>query len=250
MTIRCLPKTRVAVSQRTGDDGAVLAGWPGARFVDNGDGTVTDYALNPPLVWVKQPELIIPGVEGEASGAIHATNQVQRAQGNWADSTAYLAADLVAHNSKFWVCIAAHTGPGDASTDPDTDAVHWRKTLWTGSAANLTTVATMIWAAATDNSLMHYSGVGPWSASNPLGWRLPNVLEFASLLTWSLVNPVDVTQFPNSISSGSYWTSTVRSSLPSTWAYYVYTSSAVQIYPQLMSAAAYVRPVRGGFVNG
>jgi len=51
-------KTGQVTSYRTGDDGALEKGYPktGARFTDNGDGTITDNATG--LMWVKQPENI------------------------------------------------------------------------------------------------------------------------------------------------------------------------------------------------
>lgn len=49
------PKTGQTVSFRTGDDGYYIKGYPkaGDRFVDNGDGTITDNATG--LMWVKDP---------------------------------------------------------------------------------------------------------------------------------------------------------------------------------------------------
>lgn len=48
-------KTGQTVSFRTGDDGDYKKGYPkaGDRFVDNGDGTITDNAAG--LMWVKDP---------------------------------------------------------------------------------------------------------------------------------------------------------------------------------------------------
>ena len=52
-----LPVTGQVTSYRTGDDGDLEVGWPGAtRFVDNGDGTVYDRATG--LTWVKEPGAI------------------------------------------------------------------------------------------------------------------------------------------------------------------------------------------------
>jgi hypothetical protein len=50
-----LPQTGVTVSRRTGDDGDLEQGvvWPSPRFVDNGNGTVTDALTG--LMWVKAP---------------------------------------------------------------------------------------------------------------------------------------------------------------------------------------------------
>jgi len=46
-----LPKTGQTVEYYPGDDGTYQAGWEGVRFVDNGDGTVTDNATG--LMWPK-----------------------------------------------------------------------------------------------------------------------------------------------------------------------------------------------------
>lgn len=48
-------KTGQLTSYRTGDDGDVEKGYPqtGPRFVDNGDGTITDNATG--LMWIKEP---------------------------------------------------------------------------------------------------------------------------------------------------------------------------------------------------
>ena len=48
-----LPKTGQTVEYQSGDDGAYEKGYPksGARFVDNGDGTITDKATG--LMWAK-----------------------------------------------------------------------------------------------------------------------------------------------------------------------------------------------------
>jgi len=52
-----LPTTGQTTSYRDGDDAYFQAGWPGgARFVDNGDGTVYDRATG--LEWVKEPGAI------------------------------------------------------------------------------------------------------------------------------------------------------------------------------------------------
>ena len=52
------------------------------------DGTVTDN--NTGLMWIKQPELIIPGATG-----VTASNQINAAKGNWTISTSYVPGNLV-----------------------------------------------------------------------------------------------------------------------------------------------------------
>lgn len=58
-------KTGQTVKLRTGDDGDLKKGYPksGVRFVDNGDGTITDNATG--LMWVKDPSYC-HGVFGES----------------------------------------------------------------------------------------------------------------------------------------------------------------------------------------
>ena len=83
-----LPKTGQTTSYSSGDDGDFQAGFARPRFRDNNNGTITDFATG--LMWVKQPELIIPGATG-----VHATNQIQVAKGDWANDTAYAKACLL-----------------------------------------------------------------------------------------------------------------------------------------------------------
>jgi len=79
-----LPKTGQTISYVAGDDGDYEAGYvpDGDRFVDNGDGTVTDNATG--LMWVKDMHRIIPGGSGLA---------VPR--GCWVNNTIYAVGDLV-----------------------------------------------------------------------------------------------------------------------------------------------------------
>lgn len=58
--IASLPRTGQATSYAAGDDGASARGvaWPGARFTDNADGTVTDGLTG--LVWLKDAGCIGP----------------------------------------------------------------------------------------------------------------------------------------------------------------------------------------------
>jgi hypothetical protein len=79
----------------TGDDGTYQSG-SALSYTDNGDGTITDD--NTKLMWVKQPELVIPGATG-----VTATNQIPNTdshgdlvtKGNWATATGYYVSDLV-----------------------------------------------------------------------------------------------------------------------------------------------------------
>ncbi|MFA5158823.1 MAG: DUF1566 domain-containing protein [Patescibacteria group bacterium] len=86
-----LPATGQTTSYPAGggtdiDDGHFQSGAT-ILYSDNGDGTITD--SNTKLMWIKQPELIIPGATG-----VTFTNQIQAARGNWATGTAYSKGDL------------------------------------------------------------------------------------------------------------------------------------------------------------
>ena len=55
-----IPRTGQTISYVDYDDGAIKAGFPGTRFGVSGDGTIID--VHTSLMWVQQPQLIIPGV--------------------------------------------------------------------------------------------------------------------------------------------------------------------------------------------
>ncbi len=83
-----LPKTGQTTSYVSYDDGYYQKGSSiTPRYVDNGDGTISDRSTN--LMWVKEPAKIIPGA------SVIASNQIQRARSDWASSTEYLIGDLV-----------------------------------------------------------------------------------------------------------------------------------------------------------
>ncbi len=233
-----LPRTGQTTSYANGDDGYFEAGSPRAtRFVDNGNGTVSDRATG--LQWVKQPELIIPGATG-----IHATNQIQSAEGEWDNGTDYVAGDLVVGDGDpdalFYVCILAN-GPGGVGAKEPPDGTYWRETVWTASAANLTTPATMAWADAVADCLaLEYAGF--------TDWRLPNLYEQVSVAVWggSTMHPA---AFANGI-TGRYWTSSPYRTQAGFPHYVDYQTSKIVIATAGGADTYYVRPVRGGRING
>jgi hypothetical protein len=235
-----LPATGQVTSYRAGDDGALRFGRPGGnRFRDMGDGTVYDRFAS--LLWVKQPELIIPGAAG-----VHASNQVQAARGNWANATAYARADLAkdAADGTYWVCAVAHASAGAAASfaqDRAANPTYWRQSVWTASAANLTTPAKMGWNAAVDQCLaLTHAGF--------TDWRLPNVNELAVLRDWSRTSGFGgFTAFPNGQPT-YYWTSTT---LPPSDGLEVNFSptSGYLVVPDATTLLRYVRPVRAGRTN-
>ena len=249
-----LPRTGQTVTSPTanyadGDDGYYQAGNPRAtRFIDNGNGTISDRATG--LQWVKQPELIIPGAVG-----IHATNQIQVAHGDWADATAYVLADVVEDtvDSKFYVCIHAHTSDDGSGTDtdaPNTGSAYWRETVWIQSAVTIAPAVPklMIWSDAVANSLGTAHG-GSLEYAGFTDWRLPNLFElFVMRDAGAAYGSEWSSLFTNGIKS-YYWSSTS----PPTNATYAQTvnfnNGTYTTVPVLKTTAYNVRPVRGGRLN-
>jgi len=237
--------TAPTANYATGDDGYFQAGLPlVTRWVAPGNGTVKDLASG--LTWVKTPELIIPGATG-----VTATNQLLSAEGDWTcvPPTAYAAGDLVAKDGAFYVCATAHTSGVFAA---DLAAGKWRETVWTASAADLTTPANMTWANALANSLGTAHG-GTLEYAGFDDWRLPNVDELLSLLLWAnvtpgTIDPLFVNVVDTSGSTGCYWSSTTWPGSPATaWGvHYRYQESSYKVRPLAKNTAYYVRPVRGG----
>jgi len=187
-------------------------------------------------MWVKQPELIIPGAVG-----IHASNQIQAAQGAWSNGTDYVAGDLVQGDGDpdtlFYVCILAN-GPGGVGAQQPPNATYWRETIWTASAADLTTPSVSNWNDAIDKCLaLEYAGY--------TDWRLPNMIEYCSIM--DAEDKIDLTFFPNAMiaSSKYYWSSTTLNYL-TTWAMRI-LFRAQSVSGQAKTVATfYSRPVRGG----
>jgi len=240
-----LPRTGQTTSYVDGDDGYFQAGNPRAtRFVDNGNGTISDRATG--LQWVKQPELIIPGAVG-----IDATNLIQSAEGNWADATAYVLADLVEDttDSKFYVCVVAHTSDDASGTDtdaPNTGSAYWRETVWNADASTIAPAvpAMMTYANALTNcESLSYAGF--------TDWRLPNINELLSILDWSL-NPAINPLFTNvaAVGNNRYWSSTPRAAAPTTYNWAIRFNGDVYIQVLAVGTETVVRPVRGGRING
>jgi hypothetical protein len=218
-------------------------GWPGhgGRFTDNADGTITDNATG--LMWVKQPELIIPGA------AIVPSNQIQAARGNWAPLMDYVEADLVMDNADgtYWVCATAHRSRDEGlfAQDRVDHPGYWRQTVWTANAGDLTTPRliswSLIWGAggAIDACEgLDYAGHGDW--------RLPNIRELLSIVDYGAPDPpmLDPHYFPNA-KTASYWSSTtppLQDDAEYAWAVHFAGGATGTQHKGLIN---YVRPVRG-----
>jgi len=177
--IPMLPKTGQTSVYETGDDGTYQAGNPvNPRFVDNSNGTITDNATG--LMWVKNTSLIIPGAVG-----VHATNQIQVAQGDWVPETPYAAADVVhdAVGGLKYVCAVGHTsGSVDFATDLAAHPTYWRQTVWVWDANSLNELNTFEWAPAIANcEALEYAGYSDW--------RMPNIRELRSLVDYTVYEP-------------------------------------------------------------
>jgi len=234
-----LPRTGQTTSYPNGDDtdrddGHYQAGAPiTTRFVDNGNGTVSDRVTG--LQWVQQPELLVLGGTGDAVG-----------KGNWADATEYAAGDVVNDGGVMYQCILGHTGDGAGNNQPSKpDAAHWVLDPWTADAVDpLDAPDTMAWLAAIANcEALDYAGF--------TDWRLPNILELCSLHNPDKVAspPIDLTMFPNTIRD-KYCTSTTYKS-STTYSYRVnFANKYLDASITTKVTEAYLRPVRGGRING
>lgn len=140
-------------------------------------------------------------------------------ESGWASDTSYALNDCVDNGGNYYRCILAHyssyhqigydsdyanfwlpcpdyficnTQHTAASDKNPYNASYWTVDPWTGSAANLTTPATMTWAAGiywTNN--LDYLGV--------TAWKVPHIKELQSLAKYNSGNPaLDSTAFPNS----------------------------------------------------
>jgi hypothetical protein len=103
-----MPSTRTTRNKLplTGQDNDGGGSLISPRFVDNGDGTVTDNVTN--LMWPISPGAMIPGT------SIVASNQIQNFRGAWVKNTAYAVADNATEQVEedpvtSWICAVVHT---------------------------------------------------------------------------------------------------------------------------------------------
>jgi hypothetical protein len=230
-----LSKTGQTISYRTGDDGNVQAGTSLPRFeVIGGSGNlVVDWCTM--LMWVRE----VPRIRPDGSGL-----ETLIPRGTWSASNNYAVNNLVQGdgnpNSLFYIALAA-SGPSAGGAQEPPNTAYWVETKWTASASNLTTPSTIDWNTAVDLCLMTYAGFGPWSATNPTGWRLPNIVELGTIMNFGDTYG-KFADFPNT-PTGSFWSSTTR--LAGTGDAHNYTYNSVR--NQTASGKTnlfYARPVR------
>ena len=190
--ITCWDSYGVQIEDCTGtnQDGELQRG-VARSYTDNRNGTVTDNATG--LMWVKDPEQIIPWLSDE---------------GIWATATGYVAGDLVndpddcaGAGCTFWVAQTAHTS-GDTTFADDRAAnpTYWTQTLWVANDEGVYPLG-MTWS----NALTNCANLNYASYTN---WHLPNRNELLSLVDLSTVDPaINSTYFPNA-QSANYWSAT------------------------------------------
>lgn len=132
-----LPRTGQAVSYASGDDKATQAGvsWPGTRFVDNANGTVTDNLSG--LVWLKNAACFAPS---DWSSALTAANQLANgacgltdgsSAGQWRMPNANELESLV-DVSQFNPAVTA----GSPFTNINLSKAYWSSTTYTALTSN------------------------------------------------------------------------------------------------------------------
>jgi hypothetical protein len=312
-----LPRTGCLVSGANGDDGHLQAGnrtapTRASEFIDNLDGTVSDYGTG--LMWVTEPIIMIPGATGVTTG-----NKILVAHGNWATGHGYIKGDLVnaicldvstptvaaaasttvtGTSTNFtsadigryliadvggtpvgpvrimavgsttsitvasavtivaktfelhshYVCVADHTSGAGLFTAET--ATNWRETHWTASAADLTTRAPMVWAAALQESTGTRYTTAPAGLLNYAGytdWRLPNILEWFSRINFGATNHTYAV-FPLGWTGGFFWSSTPRSDATVQAQAILWGPPMVTIATKATTMTYYPWPVRGNMV--
>lgn len=237
-----LPKTGQTTEYQAGDDGTTEAGQnsPAVRYVDNLNGTVSD--LHTGLMWVQEPQKIVPGT---VVGATLPLNQIKRANVNYGDgagvwkaSTAgYVVGDVVTNGGLFYACTVTHTSAAAFATDLAADK--WRETVWKLNATDLTTPAVVAWGTwITYCNALEYAGYAAGS------WRMPNVLELASLVDFGGSSPAINALFANT-KSLQYFSSTTHNGF-TTYAWHVNFDYGGISADLKTTATYYTRPVRGG----
>ena len=124
-----LPRTGQTVSYANGDDAAVQKGvtWPGVRFIDNSNGTVSDHLTG--LIWLKNASCFSPS---DWATALTAANQL--ASGSCGLSDGSLAGHWRMPNANELESLVdvSRANPAVANGHPFTN-IHLAKAYWTST---------------------------------------------------------------------------------------------------------------------
>ena len=239
-----LPKTGSTMSLENYDDGYYQYGSPiTPRFIDNGDNTITDRATN--LMWIKQPELIIPdGLNANNLG-------VNR--GNYAINTAYNAGDLVIDTAfplgsgSVWICISPYTSSSQTSfyTERQNNPTKWSSSasVWASQSGGLlypTQFDCDPSIAPTDATTFLHSLV----KSGHSDWFMPNAFQLLSIVNLGAYPAIYTTFFPT-LQQNNYYASTAYASGPGNGGWAVnFGEGAMNSFPLRFMSYNYILPCR------
>ena len=234
-----LPRMLQTTSYGTGDNAQVLSGNPYTTLRYETRGNLVrdrharlEYCINSGLIW-----------PGDATAAL-----VPVAAGTWDIAVNYVVGKLVTGidggAGLHYIAIDA-SGPATNPVSPGQDEgweSYWVQTPWmTGAGA----LVAMTWDVALAAALaLDYGGITGWSASNPLGWRLPTTRELECLA----VRVASNTYMPSGVLAGLNWiasTSILWTSVPhSATAALHWQPSVDTIYNTAFTTPRYAFPVR------
>jgi len=106
--------------------------------------------------------------------------------------------------------------------------------------------AIMSWADAVTNIATLNGGAG---YAGHTDWRLPNVNELQSLYAWADASGAAIDAIFSNTHADDYWSSTTWAAL-NTYAIRVRFSNSPSVVNIAKTTTYYVRPVRGGRING
>ena len=235
-----VPVTGQTTSYTTYDDGYYQTGSVSApRFVNNGNGTITDKVTG--LMWIQDPAKIIPGT------SVIASNQVQALRGNWAVSTSYAIGDIIndaVGSTGRYVCAVAHTsGTTTLAADISTHSTYWRLTAWAANAtASTYNQSPFTWA----NAISAITTLNGQGYAGYTDWRLPNIQELFTITNLANSSPTTwTTFFTNITDSGPYWSSSTSNSTTTSAKTLDFAGCYVSNTAKT-TATLYVMIVRGG----